>query len=82
MEKPLVQIGKFAGMAEKGIYYLEGASPININGKSILTPKQSVDNYISEDDTDYAKVNKAIIDRWSFSALHYIKEKAWKMVRS
>lgn len=31
------------------------------------------------DSVDWGKVNKAIIDRWSFSALNYIKEKAWKM---
>ena len=26
---------------------------------------------------DWAKVNKAIMDRWSRSALHYIKDRAW-----
>lgn len=28
---------------------------------------------------DWKKVNRAIIDRWSLSALKYIKEKAWRM---
>ena len=27
---------------------------------------------------DFAKVNQAIIDRWSFSGLEYIKKLAWK----
>ena len=31
----------------------------------------------SSDDTDWGKVNKAIIDRWSLSALKDIKEWAW-----
>ena len=31
----------------------------------------------SSDDTDWEKVNKAIIDRWSLSALKDIKEWAW-----
>lgn len=30
------------------------------------------------DDIDWAKVNRAIIERWSASALDYIKGKAWK----
>jgi coenzyme F420-reducing hydrogenase gamma subunit len=32
------------------------------------------------DEVDFALVNKAIMDRWSLSALEYIKNKAWKMV--
>ena len=31
-------------------------------------------------EVDWAKVNHAIIDRWSLSALKYIKEQAWKRV--
>ena len=31
----------------------------------------------STDETDWAKVNKAIIDRWSLSVLKDIKEWAW-----
>ena len=27
---------------------------------------------------DFPTVNQAIIDRWSMSALRYIKEKAWR----
>lgn len=34
------------------------------------------------DEVDWPKVNQAIINRWSFAALRYIKEKAWKLVRS
>ncbi|KKL46735.1 hypothetical protein LCGC14_2342610 [marine sediment metagenome] len=30
--------------------------------------------------TDFAKVNKAIMERWSHSALLYIKNKAWAVV--
>ena len=30
--------------------------------------------------TDWSKVNRAIIDRWSFSGLEYIKTRAWKIV--
>jgi hypothetical protein len=29
------------------------------------------------DRIDWAKVNRAIIDRWSVSALNWIKERAW-----
>jgi hypothetical protein len=29
---------------------------------------------------DWSKVNHAIIDRWSLSALKYIKERAWRLV--
>jgi len=32
----------------------------------------------SSENIDYAKVNKAIIERWSFSGLGYIKELAHK----
>lgn len=31
---------------------------------------------------DYRKVNQAIIDKWSPTALKYIKEKAWKLVEA
>lgn len=31
---------------------------------------------------DWRKVNEAIIDRWSLSALKWIKERAWKIARS
>ena len=29
---------------------------------------------------DWGKINKAIIERWSFSGLEYIKNKAWKLI--
>jgi hypothetical protein len=32
------------------------------------------------DGVDFATINRAIIDRWSLSALRYIKEKAWRLV--
>jgi hypothetical protein len=32
-------------------------------------------------ETDWGQVNRAIIERWSKSALIYIKERAWKIVR-
>ena len=32
----------------------------------------------STEDTDWKKVNYAIIDRWSMSGLKYIKELAWR----
>ena len=28
---------------------------------------------------DWREINEAIIERWSMSALHYIKAQAWKM---
>lgn len=34
------------------------------------------------DQVDWPKVNYAIIDRWSPSALRWIKEFAWKQVRN
>jgi hypothetical protein len=34
----------------------------------------------SGDEVDYAKVNRAIMERWSMAALKYIKEKAWRLV--
>ena len=30
------------------------------------------------DDIDWARANRAIIDRWSVAALRYIKEQAWR----
>lgn len=30
---------------------------------------------------DYAKVNHAILDRWSMAALRHIKEQAWRLQR-
>lgn len=35
---------------------------------------------VSDETIDYAKVNRAIIDRWSVSGLGYIKNKARKAV--
>ena len=32
-----------------------------------------------EDPVHWGEVNQAIIDRWSLSALKYIKEKAWRI---
>lgn len=32
------------------------------------------------DEVDFAVVNRAIVDRWSLSALTYIKERAWRLV--
>ncbi len=29
------------------------------------------------DDVDFGKINRAILSRWSFSALDYIKARAW-----
>jgi hypothetical protein len=34
------------------------------------------------DEVDFKKVNMAILDRWSMSALKYIKEGAWRLVRT
>ncbi len=36
---------------------------------------------VGSEDIDWAKVNCAIMERWSVSALEYIKAKAWKMVQ-
>lgn len=33
---------------------------------------------LHRDDVDWAKVNAAIIERWSRAALKWIKEQAWK----
>ena len=33
----------------------------------------------SSEKIDFAKINKAIVDRWSRSALQYIKKEAWKL---
>jgi len=33
---------------------------------------------VSSEDINYAKINKAIIERWSFSGLEYIKKEAYK----
>lgn len=32
------------------------------------------------EDVDWKRVNEAILERWSMSALHYIKTKAWRFV--
>lgn len=34
----------------------------------------------SLDNTKFGRINKAIVERWSLSALDYIKNKAWKIV--
>jgi hypothetical protein len=34
-----------------------------------------------EDEVDWRVVNDAIIERWSLSALKYIKEAAWRRLR-
>lgn len=34
----------------------------------------------SSEKTDWPAVNQAIMQRWSFSGLEYIKKLAWKMV--
>jgi hypothetical protein len=34
----------------------------------------------SREEIDVEKINKAIVARWSYSALEYIKKKAWKIV--
>lgn len=36
---------------------------------------------MSTDTTDWKRVNTAIINRWSLSALEYIKNKAWGMIK-
>jgi hypothetical protein len=33
----------------------------------------------SSEEIDWPKINHAIIDRWSLSALKWIKDRAWKM---
>lgn len=33
----------------------------------------------SPDGVDFASVNRAIVDRWSLSALKWIKTRAWKL---
>jgi hypothetical protein len=35
----------------------------------------------STKEVDWPKINQQIIDRWSMSALHYIKERAWRIRR-
>ena len=34
------------------------------------------------DEVDFAKVNAAILDRWSMAALRYIKDGAWRLVNA
>ena len=33
----------------------------------------------SSEDVHFGKINNAIVSRWSYSALHYIKRRAWKL---
>lgn len=35
----------------------------------------------SSNDTNWARVNRAIMARWSVSGLKYIKRRAWKMIK-
>lgn len=37
---------------------------------------------MSSEEKDWAAINRAIIARWSNSALNYIKAKAWKMAKA
>lgn len=34
-----------------------------------------------QNEVDFAKVNRAIMDRWSIAALRYIKDGAWRLAR-
>ena len=34
----------------------------------------------SSEKVDFAKINRAVVDRWSRSALEYIKKEAWKLM--
>jgi hypothetical protein len=34
----------------------------------------------SDEPTDWGRVNEAIVNRWSMSALQYIKKRAWAIV--
>jgi hypothetical protein len=34
----------------------------------------------SSEEMDFGKINSAIVARWSYSALDYIKKKAWTIV--
>ena len=36
-------------------------------------------SHITRDATDWSRVNRAIIERWSDAAISYIKDKAWKV---
>ena len=36
---------------------------------------------ISKEDIDYQKINQAIIERWSFGGLKYIKNEAYKLIK-
>ena len=33
----------------------------------------------SSENPDFAKINKAIVNRWSHNAVEYIKKEAWKL---
>jgi hypothetical protein len=34
----------------------------------------------TSDEFDYARVNRAIVERWSMAALVYVKERAWRLI--
>lgn len=36
---------------------------------------------VHQEGVDFPRVNRAILERWSMAALHYVKGKAWKHVR-
>jgi len=36
---------------------------------------------MSSEKVDWAKINQAIVERWSLSGLEYIKKRAWKIMR-
>lgn len=35
---------------------------------------------VANEDINFGRINRAIVDRWSKSALKYIKTKAWRLV--
>ncbi len=37
---------------------------------------------VSSESVNFANINKAILEKWSFNALDYIKTKAWKEINS
>ena len=62
--------------------FCEGIILQEINDKNVTRDSIAITYAFCIDSTEkpnFAKINRAIVNRWSHSALDYIKKEAWKL---
>ena len=60
MSKPLITIDDFSGMGDNGIFWLEMASAMKINGKSVITPSFYQSCFIDKSDTNFSDLTEIL----------------------